>query len=333
MNMTEIKIPCVAVGSKTEQLIRDAVEVTGENKGKLKSPIFSTVFQLERGTNKFNASLYKSILNYGASPKHFHCGAWIPSAEELLEIFNRAYHIATIAINTEVPLDRYGDFWDMASIWIKLDPETAAWEGERHLRNLPALYVIYAMVHAIVDRERDKSEFIEDFLDTMRTDETINEAMEFFLPADKQHNTTATPPSSTTETETEEELKTTPPNHSYTEEEQKSIAKVLKQEINEYIIERLKECIEDCVNDADYALLEIALYENYYIKKRNSHQAFIKAMIALHLLKDGSVKIDNVKQKFSSLGKSNATSGMYKKWEKNNPDRIKCEKFAEILKA
>jgi hypothetical protein len=80
-------------------------------------------------------------------------------------------------------------------------------------------------------------------------------------------------------------------------------------------------------------LLEIALYENNYIKERNSHQAFIKAMIALHLLKDGSVKIDNVKRKFSSLGKSNATSGRYKTWEKNNPDRIKCEKFAEILKA
>ena len=335
MNMTEIKIPCVAVGSKTEQLIRDAVEVTGENKGKLKSPIFSTVSQLERGSNKFNASLYKSILNYGASEKHFPNGAWIPSTEELLEIFNRAYHIATIAINTEVPLDRYGDFWDMASIWIELDPETAAWEGYSHQRNLSALYAIYAMVHAIVDREKDKSEFIEDFLDTIRTDETINEAMEFFLPADKQPNTTATPPSSTTETETEteteEEVKTTPPNHSYTEEEQKSIAKVLRQEINEYIIEKLKECIELCESHADYTLLEIALYENNYIKKRNSHQAFIKAMIALHLLEDGSVKIDNVKQKFSSLGKSNATSGMYKTWDTNNTDRIKCEKFAEIL--
>ena len=54
-------------------------------------------------------------------------------------------------------------------------------------------------------------------------------------------------------------------------------------------------------------------------------------MIALHLLEDGSVKIDNVKQKFSSLGKSNATSGMYKTWDTNNTDRIKCEKFAEIL--
>ena len=333
--MTEIKIPCVAVGSKTEQLIRDAVEVTGENKGKLKSPIFSTVSQLERGSNKFNASLYKSILNYGASEKHFPNGAWIPSTEELLEIFNRAYHIATIAINTEVPLDRYDDFWDMASIWIKLDPETAAWEGYSHQRNLSALYAIYAMVHAIVDREKDKSEFIEDFLDTIRTDETINKAMEFFLPADKQPNTTATPPLSTTETatETEEEVKTTPPNHSYTEEEQKSIGEILKHEINEYIIEKLKECIELCKYDSDYALLEIALYENNYIKERDGHKAFINALTALHLLEDGSVKAVNVRGKYSTLGKSNATSGMYKEWEKNNTDRIKCEKFAEILEA
>ncbi|MBQ5643672.1 MAG: hypothetical protein IIV13_07965 [Bacteroidaceae bacterium] len=208
MNTTEIKIPCVAVGSKTEQLIRDAVEMTRENnviRRKLKMQIFSATSQLERGTNKFNTSLYKSIMNYGASKKHFPNWAWKPSDEELLEIFNRAYHIATIAINTEVPLDRWGDFWDMASIWIELDPETAAWEGYSHQRNLSALHAIYAMVHAIVDREKDKSEFIEDFLDTIRTDETINEAMEFFLPADKQPNTTATPPSSTTETETEEE--------------------------------------------------------------------------------------------------------------------------------
>lgn len=336
MNMTEIKIPCVAVGSKTEQLIRDAVEVTRENdviKRKLKMQIFSATSQLERGSNKFNTSLYKSILNYGASKKHFPNWPWIPSDEELLEIFNRAYHIATIAINTEVPLDRYGDFWDMASILIKLDPETAAWEGESHQRNLSALYAIYAMVHAIVDMEKDKSEFIEDFLDTIRTDETINEAMEFFQPADKQPNTTATPPSSTTEAKTEEEVKTTPPNHSYTEEEQKSIAKVLRQEINEYIIERLRECIKLCVNDADYTLLEIALYENNYIKKRDGHQAFIKALTALHLLEDGSVNLANVRQKVTSLKNKHATSGMYKTWDTNNPNRIKCEKFAEILKA
>ena len=177
----------------------------------------------------------------------------------------------------------------------------------------------------------------EDFLDTIRTDETINKAMEFFLPADKQPNTTATPPSSTTETETEteeeEEVKATPPNHSYTEEEQKSIAKVLRQEINEYIIEKLKECIELCESQTDYALLEIALYENNYIKQRNGHQAFIKAMIALHLLEDGSVKTENLRQKFTSLRKSYATSGMYKEWDINSPDRIKCEKFAEILNA
>lgn len=205
--MTEIKIPFVAVGNKTEQLIRDAVEVTRENDEIKTRKIFSVASQLERGTNKFNNSLYKSILKYGASKKYFPNWAWKPSTEELLEIFNRAYQIATIAINTEVPLDRWGDFWDMASIWVELDPETAAWEGESHQRNLPALYVIYAMVHAIVDMEKDKSEFIEDFLDTIRTDEDINEAIEFFLPADKQPNATATPPSSTTETETEEENK------------------------------------------------------------------------------------------------------------------------------
>lgn len=185
--MNEIKIPCVALGTKTEELIRDAIEVKRENnaiKRRFIRQIFSDASQLERGTNQFNTSLYKSILEYGASEHFFK--PWTPSTEVLLEIFNRAYKIATIAINMEVPLDRYADFWDMATIWEELDPETAAWVGESHQRNLPVLYATFAMVHAIVDREKDKSEFIEDFLDTMRTDEDVNEAMDFFPPADKQ---------------------------------------------------------------------------------------------------------------------------------------------------
>lgn len=270
MNMTEIKIPCVAVGSKTEQLIRDAVEVTRENnviRRKLKMQIFSATSQLERGTNKFNTSLYKSILKYGASKKHFPNWAWIPSDEELLEIFNRAYHIATIAINTEVPLDRWGDFWEMASIWIELDPETAAWEGYRHQRNLSALHAIYAMVHAIVDREKDKSEFIEDFLDTIRTDETINEAMEFFLPADKQPNTTATPPSSTTETETEEESR-------------KSLFwNIIQYEDPQALLERLHQLI-DGKKGADVGCVLLKCKQDGYITRKPT-QAEFKSEFAL----------------------------------------------------
>lgn len=270
MNMTEIKIPCVAVGSKTEQLIRDAVEVTRENnviRRKLKMQIFSATSQLERGTNKFNTSLYKSILKYGASKKHFPNWAWIPSDEELLEIFNRAYHIATIAINTEVPLDRWGDFGEMASIWIELDPETAAWEGYSHQRNLSALHAIYAMVHAIVDREKDKSEFIEDFLDTIRTDETINEAMEFFLPADKQPNTTATPPSSTTETETEEESR-------------KSLFwNIIQYEDPQALLERLHQLI-DGKKGADVGCVLLKCKQDGYITRKPT-QAEFKSEFAL----------------------------------------------------
>lgn len=233
--MAEIKIPCAAVGSKTEQLIRDAVEVTRENnelEENTERQIFSNTSQLERGTNKFNASLYKSLMNYGASKKHFPYGAWKPSTEELLEIFNRAYHIATMAINTEVPLDRWDDFWDMASIWVELDEETAAWEGESHQRNLPALYAIYAMVHAIVDMEKDKSEFIEDFLYTIRTDEDINEAMEFFLLADKQ--SLLPPPSSSldkTDTDTNDDNTNNPEQNIEKKREKaiKAIGKVIKE--------------------------------------------------------------------------------------------------------
>lgn len=321
MQESEYKLPHALVGCEKEedfkllitannQQIHFFEEETGKH---FEGNFFKTIKDLEfNSLNQFNVNLYRSFARFYEKE----IGKY-PSDEITLWSFNNAYRIAMDGLREPLRfnINIYEEGLSVVRIqemWIPRDRQEVV--------------AVICMAYAILEEEEEKSAKLNYVLSLTRA------SYHSFIK--KMKNTQdATPPSGTTEIETEEEVKTTPPNHSYTEEEQKSIAKVLRQEINEYIIERLRECIELCVNDADYTLLEIALYENNYIKERNSHQAFIKAMIALHLLKDGSVKIDNVKRKFSSLGKSNATSGRYKTWEKNNPDRIKCEKFAEILKA
>lgn len=274
---------------------------------------FKTIKDLEfNSLNQFNVNLYRSFARFYEKE----IGKY-PSDEITLWSFNNAYRIAMDGLREPLRfnINIYEEGLSVVRIqemWIPRDRQEVV--------------AVICMAYAILEEEEEKSAKLNYVLSLTRA------SYHSFIK--KMKNTQdATPPSGTTETETEEEVKTTTPNHSYTEEEQKSIAKVLRQEINEYIIERLRECIELCVNDADYTLLEIALYENNYIKERDGHKAFINALTALHLLEDGSVKAVNVRGKYSTLGKSNATSGMYKEWEKNNTDRIKCEKFAEILKA
>lgn len=321
MQESEYKLPHALVGCEKEEDFKLLITANNqqihffeEEMGKhFKGNFFKNIKDLEfNSLNQFNVNLYRSFARFYEKE----IGKY-PSDEITLWSFNNAYRIAMDGLYE--PLQFNINKYEKALSEVKI-------QGITIPRDRQEVVAVICMAYAILEEEEEKSAKLNYVLSLTRA------SYHSFIK--KMKNTQdATPPSDTTETETEEEVKTTPPNHSYTEEEQKSIAKVLRQEINEYIIERLRECIELCVNDADYTLLEIALYENNYIKERNSHQAFIKAMIALHLLKDGSVKIDNVKRKFSSLGKSNATSGRYKTWEKNNPDRIKCEKFAEILKA
>ena len=285
-------------------------EETGKH---FEGKFFKNIKDLEfNSLNQFNVNLYRSFARFYEKE----IGKY-PSDEITLWSFNNAYRIAMDGLCE--PLQFNINKYEKALSEVKI-------QGITIPRDRQEVVAVICMAYAILEEEEEKSAKLNYVLSLTRA------SYHSFIK--KMKNTQdATPPSGTTETATEEEVKTTPPNHSYTEEEQKSIAKVLRQEINEYIIERLKECIKLCESQVDYALLEIALYENNYIKKRNGHQAFIKAMIALHLLEDGSVNLTNVRQKVTSLKNKHATSGMYKEWDINSPDRIKCEKFAEILKA
>lgn len=323
MQESEYKLPHALVGCEKEedfkllitannQQIHFFEEETGKH---FEGNFFKTIKDLEfNSLNQFNVNLYRSFARFYEKE----IGKY-PSDEITLWSFNNAYRIAMDGLCE--PLQFNINKYEKALSEVKI-------QGITIPRDRQEVVAVICMAYAILEEEEEKSAKLNYVLSLTRA------SYHSFIK--KMKNTQdATAPSNTTETatETEEEVKTTPPNHSYTEEEQKSIAKVLRQEINEYIIERLKKCIKLCESQVDYALLEIALYENNYIKKRNGHQAFIKAMIALHLLEDGSVNLTNVRQKVTSLKNKHATSGMYKEWDINSPDRIKCEKFAEILNA
>lgn len=321
MQESEYKLPHALVGCEKEedfkllitannQQIHFFEEETGKH---FEGNFFKTIKDLEfNSLNQFNVNLYRSFARFYEKE----IGKY-PSDEITLWSFNNAYRIAMDGLCE--PLQFNINKYEKALSEVKI-------QGITIPRDRQEVVAVICMAYAILEEEEEKSAKLNYVLSLTRA------SYHSFIK--KMKNTQdATPPSGTTETETEEEVKTTPPNHSYTEEEQKSIAKVLRQEINGYIIERLKKCIKLCESHSDYALLEIALYENNYIKERNSHQAFIKAMIALHLLEDGSVNLTNVRQKVTSLKNKHATSGMYKEWDINSPDRIKCEKFAEILNA
>ena len=321
MQESEYKLPHALVGCKKEEDFKLLIVVNNqqmdffeEETGKhFEGKFFKNIKDLEfNSLNQFNVNLYRSFARFYEKE----IGKY-PSDEITLWSFNNAYRIAMDGLCE--PLQFNINKYEKALSEVKI-------QGITIPRDRQEVVAVICMAYAILEEEEEKSAKLNYVLSLTRA------SYHSFIK--KMKNTQdATPPSGTTETATEEEVKTTPPNHSYTEEEQKSIAKVLRQEINEYIIERLKECIKLCESQVDYALLEIALYENNYIKKRNGHQAFIKAMIALHLLEDGSVNLTNVRQKVTSLKNKHATSGMYKEWDINSPDRIKCEKFAEILKA
>lgn len=321
MQESEYKLPHALVGCKKEedfklliahnnQQIHFFEEETGKH---FEGNFFKNIKDLEfNSLNQFNVNLYRSFARFYEKE----IGKY-PSDELTLWSFNNAYRIAMDGLCE--PLQFNINKYEKALSEVTI-------QGIRMPRDKQEVVAVICMAYAILEEEEEKSAKLNYVL-------SLTKASYHSFIKKMKNAEDDTPPSVTTETKTEEQVKTTPPNHSYTEEEQKSIAKVLRQEINEYIIERLRECIELCESQTDYALLEIALYENNYIKQRNGHHAFIKAMIALHLLEDGSVKTENLRQKFTSLKKSYATSGMYKTWDTNNTDRIKCEKFAEILKA
>lgn len=323
MPESEFKLPRALVGCKKEEDFKlliatnnQQIQFFEEETGKsFKGDFFKNIKDLEfNSLNQFNVNLYLSFVRFYEKE----IGKY-PSDEITLWSFNNAYRIAMNSLSNPTLFT--------ISIYERALSEVTV-HGIRIPRDKQEVAAVICMAYLIMEEEEEKSSKLKYFLLLAKANyNSFIRKMKSIMDG----TTTPTPPPSTTTTP--EHSNDTPQAYSYTEEEQKSITKVLRQEINGYIIEKLKECIELCESQTDYALLEIALYENNYIKQRNGHLAFIKAMIALHLLEDGSVKTDNLRQKFTSLKKSHATSGMYKTWDTNNTDRIKCEKFAEILTA
>lgn len=105
---------------------------------------------------------------------------------------------------------------------------------------------------------------------------------------------------------------------------------------SDYVKNRLKDAIKMyCVNDVDYYLLELTLFDNDYIKKPNAHKDFITALMDWGVL---TIDEDSKKDPKESIirgmtsKKSTKRNGCYKDWDKKDPDKEVCEKIAEMMK-
>lgn len=113
----------------------------------------------------------------------------------------------------------------------------------------------------------------------------------------------------------------------------KSVKKVFTAgHTSDYVKNRLKDAIKMyCVNDVDYYLLELTLFDNDYIKKPNAHKDFITALMDWGVLTIG----DKVKRSIiSSMSSKKNVKGesKYQEWDKNDRDRQVCIKIAEMMR-
>ena len=85
---------------------------------------------------------------------------------------------------------------------------------------------------------------------------------------------------------------------------------------------------------ANLALIEITLFDHKQLNRRNSHKAFVKALIAWELLDVADEKelkkiVSAVTNKYNLLSRKSREG--YKKWGDDHPDKSICEKIGRDL--
>ena len=85
---------------------------------------------------------------------------------------------------------------------------------------------------------------------------------------------------------------------------------------------------------ANLALIEITLFDHKQLNRRNSHKAFVKALIAWGLLEVADEEelkkiVSAVTDKHNRLNRISREG--YKKWGDNHPDKSICEKIGRDL--
>lgn len=176
---SNIRIPHVAKGTKAEECIMRAIK-SKEEDGKRKvvfGQIFENIGELElEDASSFNYFLYVCI------NKLFSNETWCnytPDEKHILKLFNSAYNISTRANTATVPRLYYNRYFEMVEKW-----EFNSEERE-HQRNIEEIRTIFSMVHAILDREPEKSKQMEDFLGYLESEDEYPSYLKYFQPLNK----------------------------------------------------------------------------------------------------------------------------------------------------
>ena len=105
---------------------------------------------------------------------------------------------------------------------------------------------------------------------------------------------------------------------------------------NEFVKLKVADIIRDYYKGsyANLALIEIILFDHKQLNRRNSHKAFVKALIAWELLDVADEKelkklVSAVTNKYNLLSRKSREG--YKKWGDDHPDKSICEKIGRDL--
>ena len=105
---------------------------------------------------------------------------------------------------------------------------------------------------------------------------------------------------------------------------------------NDYVKLKVADIIRDYYKGsyANLALIEITLFDHKQLNRRNSHKAFVKALIAWNLIEVADEEelkkiVSAVTDKHNRLNRMSREG--YKKWGNDHPDKSICENIGRDL--
>ena len=105
---------------------------------------------------------------------------------------------------------------------------------------------------------------------------------------------------------------------------------------NDYVKLKVADIIRDYYKGsyANLALIEITLFDHKQLNRRNSHKAFVKALIAWNLIEVADEEelkkiVSAVTDKHNRLNRISREG--YQKWSDDHPDKSFCEKIGREL--
>lgn len=321
----DYKIPHIVAGTKVQQFIKETltcISVKGVQKCAFikDKDIFTDLTQLyqEMETNQFLFNLYKYM------HKSYKEIDGTVREDNILILFNLAFRIACATLNTQNPATRFS-YWDKRI--------------EDYFFRIHEFSVTWVMVYCILNEEKEKTQFMELFLDDLKTDIWFESEKELF---DSIKHTTPDKVDHMQESETTTSKRNhhsatrraTPeppsaPTDKASHEVPKAVEKAFKNRVwSDFCRSGIKELYDDnCVRGGEIEYSQLAALEyalSSVLFKKKKHKAFGDALIAWEIM-DGHV--------FNVSSLRSAYSRLDGKWEETNSEyllqKLKKNKIVE----